>query len=299
MCPVRRGKTARKFQRWVLSAVAVVAVLLLARWTGDGYSDSASTELADTEQIELAELAKNSTRHAGQQRDAAQIDTEPSHLPVHDEPADFALERPPEEATGDDDELAPDPVESIYLDPLIPVEGGPTLALTGFDPFAPRELVAWRILHGRAVVMTRGSSDAGGEIHFPEVLAPRDGFEVVISEAGFRPESVDASPRRRLAPRAPVAPYAQVSRTPGEYQLRIVPTETTGAVLLGDISGNTFASFDIPNEPEPSNRVLYVALTLPSTDTEVWMAHRLHDGRVSEWRSVSLPPPDADLPDEG
>lgn len=286
MRAVRRGRSTR---RWALSAVAVFASLLLARWTSDSDPDPAPTNRVEADRIDGSHVPN--TGHRPDSRSAStEIDTGSSGgIPPHGASAGFVPDAQGEDSTVIDERPTRDAVESIYLEPFARERDGPTFSLSGFDPYAPRELVAWRILHGRAVVMSRGSSDSRGGIHFPEILAPRDGFEVVISEAGFRPESRGASPRRRLAPRAPAAPHAQVFGASGHYELRIVPTETTGAVLLADLAGNTFASYDVPADPEPSNRVINISVTLPQTDTEIWMSHRLKDGRVSPWRVLPLP----------
>jgi len=279
-------------RRLALIIGAAAATLLLARWTAD---EQVSANLGDAESggefgtpvpnrrvAPRRELSKEAVEAVGAARSARRpgSDTVPQVV------------RPqvvrPQDSPSNDEVAAEDPIEPIDLEPFALADGGPTLSLAGFDPYAPRELVAWRMLHGRAAIMSRGWSDSGGVIHFPRVPAPRDGFEVVVSEAGMRPELQGASQRRPLEPRAPAAPYGQISGAAGEYELHIVPNETTGAVLLADLMGNVFARYDVPADPMPSGRVIEVALTLPDPDTEIWMAHELPGGRVSQWRVLRL-----------
>ncbi len=285
-------RTVRR-RRLALIIGALVATLLLARWTGVGQVDENRSTAESIETIETLTSKRRVASLRGETPPAEQAAGAPglaSGSEPHGDPPVVPAESPPP----DEDKLAEDAIEPIFLEPLALAEGGPTFTLAGFDPYAPRELVAWRILHGRAVIMSRGSSGPGGVIRFPEIPAPRDGFEVVVSEAGRRPELQGASLRRTLDARAPEAPHAQVSGIGGEYDLHIVPRETTGAVLIADFAGNVFARYEVPDDPAPSNRVIDIALTLPETDTEIWMAHQLGGGRVSQWRVVRFAQPDID-----
>jgi hypothetical protein len=284
MRAVHRDQGAR---RWALSGAAIIVVLLLARWTGDGLGNTVPLRAQRNERVDRT--ARNASNSILEGRHEATGATD--SIGESETSAGFAAVDSGPTTNGPAMQSELDP---IYLERLSVRGGGKTFALNGLDPYAPRELVAWRIIDGHAVLMSRGSSDSDGAIRFPKILAPRDGFEVVVSEAGTRPESLGASDRRRLAPRMPVAPHAQVFGEAGAYQMHIVPTETSGEVLLADFTGNVFASYEVPSHHAPSSRVIDLAITLPETDTQIWLAHQLEGGRVSEWRVLSLPQGDAD-----
>ena len=299
----RKDPTARR-SHVALIGGAILVTLFLARLGGDGQPDSASQPTEEEAAPQAAQPVGDRAVASSPQGDAFGT-IEPGGVAG---PSEAALDPLPpdvtEAETADGDDLDSHRVEPIFVAHLELAEGAPTVALSGFDPYAPRDLVAWRILDGRSAIMSRGESGEDGSIQFPALLAPRDGLEVVVTEAGLTPESPGASERRKLAPRTPAAPHATILEAgPEEYQVRIVAAETTGRVLLADLDGNVFAAYAIPLDPSPTHRVFDVALSVPPTDTMVWMAHELEDGRLSEWRPIPLErfDPDSlsdDLPSE-
>jgi hypothetical protein len=195
---------------------------------------------------------------------------------------------------------ASDPLDTrsarpIFLDRLEAGEDVPTVALSGRDPLAPRDLVAWRIKDGRSAILARGASDADGTLQFPPVIAPGEGLEVVVTDADSLPGLPGASEARSLAPRLPEAPQATLLEAVAEeYVVRIVPSEATGEVLLADSHGAVFARYAIPPNPSVAARVFDVALTLSGGDGGILLAHQFRDGRRSDWRVLPLSPDDAD-----
>lgn len=181
----------------------------------------------------------------------------------------------------------------IVLNALSLEPGGPGIELSGFDPLGPRDLVAWRIKNGRRAIIARGSSDRDGEIHFPELVAPRNGLEIVVTAADGAPEVPGASAARRSNGPLPTAPNVVVLDVYGsEYEVRIVPSEATGEIWLADAEGRVFAQYAVPNTPIASSRVLDVTLGLALGDTHLLVAHALDDGRRSDWREIELRTPD-------
>ena len=203
--------------------------------------------------------------------------------------------RPPAPAAGGG--TASEPLDTrrvlpIFLNQLVVEEDRPVVEISGLDPDAPRKLVAWRIVDGRAAILARGESDAAGRLHFPPVVAAGAGLEIVITDADSRPELPGASEVQRLAPRRPEPPQGRVlDAYAGEAVLRIVPTEASGAVLLAGSDGTVFARYPIPPMPAIAARVFDVALELYGDEAQVLMAHEFADGRRSEWRALDVGAP--------
>jgi len=185
--------------------------------------------------------------------------------------------------------------ESIVLDRFGNDGRFSTIRLAGEDPEAPRDLLAWRVKHGRFAVVARGSSEPDGSLHFPEIVAPRDGIEIAITSADSIPGLPGSSQSRRLPPRDPYAPQATVAAAAaGEVVVRVFPRETTGEVLLADSYGVVFASYPVPNSPLAAHRVIDVALSVTGSNVVVLLAHEFSDGRSSDWNVLQLPMPEAD-----
>lgn len=177
----------------------------------------------------------------------------------------------------------------ILLDPLVVDADTPTVTISGHDPLAPRELIAWRLKHGRRAVLARGESEPGGALRFPRVLAAGEGLKVVITGVDGIPGVADASAAEWLSARLPEAPHATLlTSTDTEYWVRIVPAEAVGQILLADSVGEIFAAHAVSKTPDSAARLFEVALTLPPEDTHFLMAHDFGDGRLSDWRLVPL-----------
>jgi len=201
----------------------------------------------------------------------------------------------PEREPSEPDESAGTPAIPIVLNRLFVESGKPGIELTGVDVLGPRDLVAWRIKNGRHAIIARGWSDGLGEIHFPKLVAPRDGLRIVVTAANSTPEVPGGSDIRHSNGLLPSAPNAVVMDAYGsEYAVRIVPSEATGEILLADAQGQVFAQYAVPNTPIASSRVLDVTLGLPPDDTHVLVAHVLKDGRRSDWREIALEVPAGD-----
>jgi hypothetical protein len=198
------------------------------------------------------------------------------------------------------DRLGKSPPLPIHLNRLVVEENRPVVEITGLDPEAPRELVAWRIKNGRSAILVRGESDENGQLEFPPVIAAGSGLEVVITDADSRPEMLGASEVRKLAPRSPDPPQGRVLEAyEGEAIVRIIPTEGSGTVLLAGPDGTVFARYPISPTPAIGARAFDVALELYGDDPQLLMAHEFEDGRRSDWRvySVGAPTQFEDLPE--
>jgi hypothetical protein len=188
------------------------------------------------------------------------------------------------------DRLGKSPPLPIHLNRLVVEENRPVVEITGLDPEAPRELVAWRIKNGRSAILVRGESDENGQLEFPPVIAAGSGLEVVITDADSRPEMLGASEVRKLAPRSPDPPQGRVLEAyEGEAIVRIIPTEGSGTVLLAGPDGTVFARYPISPTPAIGPRVF--DLELYGDDPQVLMAHEFTDGRRSDWRVLSVGEP--------
>jgi len=177
----------------------------------------------------------------------------------------------------------------IQLNRLVVEANRPVVELTGLDPDAPRELIAWRLKNGRFAILARGESDEDGRLDFPPIVAAGSGLEVVITDADRRPEMLGASEVQKLAPRPPEPPQGRVlEANEGEVMVRIVPTEGSGAVLLADAGGTVFARYPISPTPAIGARVFDVALELYGDAQQLLMAHEFEDGRRSDWRALAV-----------
>ena len=184
----------------------------------------------------------------------------------------------------------------ILLDGLRVASDAPVVEIAGFDPEAPRELLAWRIVDGRFAVAARGESDEDGSLHFPRLIAAGGGMEVVVTAADNVPGLPGASEPRHLAARTPVAPQLVVLDAAGEeYSVRIHPSEASGEVLIADSRGVVFGAYEIPPNPVTAARAFDVSLSLFGGDPVILVAHEFSDGRRSDWRAVSLLPSAADF----
>ncbi len=207
-----------------------------------------------------------------------------------------------EDAGISSDPLGKSQVLPIHLNRLVVDANRPVVEISGLDPDAPRELLAWRIKNGRSAILVRGESDENGRLQFPPVIAAGSGLEVVITGVNGRPELPGASDVRKLAPRPPEPPQGRVLEAyEGEAVVRIVPTEGSGTVLLADLDGSIFARYPISPMPAIGTRAFDVVLELYGDDPQVLMAHEFADGRRSDWRSMSVGEPTLleDLPEAG
>lgn len=234
---------------------------------------------ADRSDGSVAPAPDGAPRAAGASRDAG-----PRVLVLRNEPETGAKER-----GGSDDGSEAAPRLPIFLDALKRSSHAPTASIQGVDPHAPRELVAWRVKDGRRAIVARGHSERGGQLVFPELVVPRDGLEIVVTDADGAPGVPGASIARTLGGRDPVAPNAVVLDADGsDYTLRIVPNETAGEVLLADVHGAVFARYPVAATPLVDGRLIDVALSPGTGDRSVWFAHEFADGRRSAWREVAL-----------
>lgn len=191
--------------------------------------------------------------------------------------------RPPSErASGSE-------IPRLTLDRLVERDTALAIRPTGFDRRAPRPIELWRVTETAAAVVARGESRADGEMVFPQLVVPRDGIRLVAAPEGEGPDGPSASTVRELPPRAPVAPRARVStRSTHQAVLRLLPVETTGAVLVAEPSGEELGRW--PVRPGPVSRVLEVRIDVPADRDLVWLIHELDDGRRSEPAVLALPP---------
>lgn len=280
-----------------LGAVAAAAAFFILRG-----SDSDSVPVSPSDPGQIVDAERGPARRATLLDSAASddrlaqlthvagmaVDSRADRVGPIDRPDSFEL---PERKQSDADELGG--ANAIVLNRLSIASGSPSIELSGFDPLGPRDLVAWRLKNGRRAIIARGSSDRAGEIHFPELVAPRNGLVIVVTAADSKPENPGASSARRSNGLLPSAPDAVVLDAYGsEYAVRIVPSEATGEIWLADAEGRVFAQYAVPNTPIASSRVLDVTLGLLADDTHVLVAHVLADGRRSDWREIELGTPD-------
>ena len=171
----------------------------------------------------------------------------------------------------------------IELDPLEVDPASGTATATGFDPLRPRELVLWRLVGRGAAVMARGHSASDGALAFPRLLVPHDGLSVVVAPAGASADAPDASLPRALEPAPPEAPYGEIVATaPGHWRLRVRASEAGGEVLVAGVDGEVFARRALAADPRPPS--IELELEVPASDSHLWLAQVLADGRRSEWR---------------
>jgi hypothetical protein len=291
----------RRHRSRLLIAAGLVAVGWLLVQSGDAPENSGSRFGCGGDALEAADVPKSKasgSRSAGQQsaeREAFEVAREREGRRPGSVVDQIRWRNAPEPggAAGRDPsgELRFHEVEQIALDPLSVPEGALTVRLSGQDPLAPRALVAWRVKKSRQSVLARGFSDEDGAIYFPQVLVPRDGLEVVVSDASSAPGVPGSSLAQRLPGRLPRAPHASlIDFDNGTYWLRIVPSEATGNLLLADINGAVFASYSIPSTPDRAARIFEVGVTSPAP--HILLGHEFSDGRASDWQVVAL-----DLPD--
>jgi hypothetical protein len=196
---------------------------------------------------------------------------------------------PFEDDPSESEETGEPAVLPIVLNRLAREPGQPGIALSGMDPFGPRDLVAWRIQDGKAAVIARGSSDRDGEIAFPELVAPREGLEIVVTAADGTPGGPGASTARLSNARRPSTPNALMLHAEGgDLAMRIIPSEATGEILLAGADGQVFAQYRVPASPLVSSRMLDVTLELLPEDSHVLIGHVFADGRQSDWREIAL-----------
>jgi hypothetical protein len=240
----------------------------------EGTSESSTPEATASSQANLRGTSKREIHPAGASFDSA-LNTEKTR---HDEHLAFEKRKAKRVFAG-----------PISLDPLQISPNALTLNLSGFDPGGPRELVAWRNIGGRWAIVSEGYSDESGVIHFPEVMAPRDGIEIVVTDGFEAPEDLGASNSQRSALRLPQAPQGTLLHIgESEHFVRIVASETGGQILIAEPDGEVFGRYPIPMLPGPSNRVLEITLELKQPSDFVLIAHEFGDGRISEWKQIAL-----------
>jgi len=164
------------------------------------------------------------------------------------------------------------------------------VSLLGFDPLGPRELLAWRLKNGRFAIVARGESDRNGSLHFPDLVAARDGLEVVVTPVDGAPGLPGASDPRRWSARDPLPPHARLLTSDGEgHRIRIEPREGSGAVLLADAYGVVMERYPVVPSPIDATRAFDVSLTAAESETQLLVSHEFADGRSSEWEVLTLP----------
>jgi hypothetical protein len=183
--------------------------------------------------------------------------------------------------------------DTIKLDPLVLVEGVETVRLSGEDPLAPRDLIAWRDRGGGQLsLLVRGWSDEEGALHFPKVIRPQNGLEVLITDASSTPDDPGSSVTQSLPGRMPVAAQArQIAFSEGEFRLRIAPVEGVGSVLLADADGTIFGVYEVAPTSVRTERVFHVDVSSPNPF--IFIGHEFSDGRTSSWQVVDLEIPDS------
>jgi hypothetical protein len=179
----------------------------------------------------------------------------------------------------------------IELDPISTRAGSRIATLSGFDPLGPRDLLLWRLDGGRAALMARGLSAPDGSLELPRVIVPRDGLLVVVSPAGSVPDAADASLPRSIAPDRPEPPQGEIlEASTGGSWLRVRAHGSNGEILLARDDGVVFARYGLAATAAPGAPLFELLVELPATDSQVWLAHALPDGRLSEW-SLAAPAP--------
>ncbi len=195
------------------------------------------------------------------------------------------------ESDSEDDRARGDPVgrgRELRLDR--PGGSAPSVRFRGFDPEAPRRLVLWRLRDGRAVLIARGASHPDGSFEFPPLLVPAAGLVVVAAPVHATPDHPEASRVQTLPPRPPEAPRGFVSTAGAEIQLRVVPAEAAGFVLVAEADGRVLGRFALSALPGGAQRNLDLAISLPRQEDAgaLQVAHERPDGLRSPWRVVHL-----------
>lgn len=95
------------------------------------------------------------------------------------------------------------PGPRVALEPLVATPGHVSAALRGDDPGAPRRLVLWRLLDGRAARAAEGESRADRSLAFPEVVLAGRG-ELFVTGANVPVELAARLPGDRVSVPAPV-----------------------------------------------------------------------------------------------
>ncbi len=178
----------------------------------------------------------------------------------------------------------------LELDPPDPGAAGLVEVVTGFDPHGPRIVDLWRIEGDRRLLLRQGLSGRDGELEFSPLVRPRDGMQLVATPAGRDPDAHGASELHTIPPRAPRAPGVRQLEGAGmgAPALRLVPAETTGALVVRDGAGRVLARWELPARPDAAARSVDVVLDVAPESGEVWVAHEFEDGRRSAWRRVEL-----------
>jgi hypothetical protein len=161
--------------------------------------------------------------------------------------------------------------------------------LQGWDPAAPRALELWRVETGEHALLARGHSDLAGDLIFPPILLPEDGFTLVVTPAGIAPNELDASEPRATSLRMPEPPSAvSRSRSGDSLIVRVTPREAHGEVLIADSAGQLLGRERVARHPASAARSFDIIVTPGASGSALWLAHRFSDGRQSTWQQVQF-----------
>ena len=283
----------RRIRRLALVAAGVAAIAWWGRTTlGPDGPGAASSDAAVDARNGSAQRATGGDRGRGGARGAAGDRTAAeTGDPLRDRFRDVGADERPGEQEGPTADRDPGAaVVPIALAPLRGSRADATLSLAGFDPFGPRELLAWRIANGKFAIVAHGQSDRDGNLTFPDLVAPRNGLEIVVTAIDGVPGLPGASESRFWAARDPVAPAASVVESDATaHRIRITPRESSGVVVLADDYGVELARIPVRSSPIASTRDFDLTLTSNPVETHVYLAHEFEDGRASEWETVVLP----------
>jgi hypothetical protein len=150
-------------------------------------------------------------------------------------------------------------------------------------------LELWRVEAGEHALLARGHSDLAGDLIFPPILLPEDGFTLVVTPAGIAPNELDASDPRATSLRVPEPPSAGARASSADSLIvRVTPREAHGEVLIADSAGQLLGHERVLRHPASAARSFDIVVTPVPSGSALWLAHRFSDGRQSTWQPVQF-----------
>ncbi len=180
------------------------------------------------------------------------------------------------------------------LDPVARVPGAATVTVEGRDPAAPRALVLWRIVAGRAARLVCAESTSDGRVSFGEVSLPRGALEFAVTPSGVAAEVALAAPRTTIGPAEGPAPQVEAQADGSDTWRLRVRTETPGGWLVVSTRyGVEIGRLPVPAAPSAARSGFDLWIDDVGTIGTVLVAHDDPETGRSAWRRVALTAQDA------
>ncbi len=188
----------------------------------------------------------------------------------------------------------PPPPQALQVDPIQLLPDQASVTITGMDTLAPRQLTLWRRQGDEFARVAFGQSDASGYFHFPQVIVPLMGLDLLVTESSTSNPftSSDAVAIQLLPPLPSPSVMTQGDSIDGiNFQLH--PALHEGFLLIADGELSVIDRLEI--EEGPAGVAAGIELpeaTLATMEQDMdcgsyQVAHELEDGRRSGW--VPLP----------